>query len=79
MWKIKSKFQNLNWIIDDEFIFTLSNSSSTNGNSKFYTRNIRLAPEDVMYEKKKKNKFVDCIILWLCFSEKSCSKSYFLN
>ena len=69
-------FKNLNWIIDDESMFTLSNSSS-NGNSKFYTSNIRLAPDDVKYKKKKK--IEDHIILWLCFSEKGCSKPYFLK
>ena len=67
-------FKNLSWIIDDQSIFTLSNSSS-NGNSKFYTSNIRLAP-DVKYKKKM---FKDYIMHWLCFSEKGCSKSYFLN
>ena len=54
----------------------LSNSSS-NGNRKFYTRNIRLAPEDVKYKEKKG--FEDHIMFWLCFSEKGCSKPYFLN
>ena len=51
MWKVVSKFKNLCWIIDDESIFKLSNSSS-NRNSKFYTSSIRLAPEDVKYKKE---------------------------
>ena len=46
MWKIILNFKNLGWIIDDESIFTLSNSSS-NGNCKFFTSIIRLAPENV--------------------------------
>ena len=70
MWKIVLKF-NLSLIIDGESIFMLS-SSTSNGNSKFYTSNIRLAPEDVKYKKKKK-KFEDHIML------KGCSKPYFLN
>ena len=45
------KFQKLK-LMNDESIFTLSNSSS-NGNSKFYTSNIRLAPKDVKYKKKE--------------------------
>ena len=74
--KLNQNFKNFSWIIDDVSIFTLSNSSS-NGNSKFYTSNIRQAPEDVKYKIKKK--FEDHIMLWLRFSEKGCSKPYFLN
>ena len=37
--RLYRNFKNLSWIIDDESIFTLSNSSS-NGNNKFYTSNI---------------------------------------
>ena len=56
----------------------LSNSSG-NGNTKFYTSNIKPALEDVKYKKEKK--FVGNIMLWLCFSEKGCSKPFlfFLN
>ena len=50
--RLYRNFKNLSWIIDDESIFRL-NSSSSNGNSKFYTSNIRLAPEDVKYKKKE--------------------------
>ena len=73
--RLYQKFKDLSWIIDDESIFMLSNSCS-NRNSKFYTSNIRLAPKDVRYKKKK---FEDHVMLWLCFSEKSCPKPYFLN
>ena len=52
------------------------NNNSSNGNSKFYTTNIRLDPEDLNYKKKE---FENHIILRLCFSEKDCSKPYFLN
>jgi hypothetical protein len=58
--RLYRNFKNLSWIIDDESIFALSNSSSC-GNSRFYTSNIRLAPEDVKYKKKKK--FEDYIML----------------
>ena len=38
----------------------LSNSS-INGDSKFYTSNIRLAPEDVKYQQKKRSlKIIKC-------------------
>ena len=74
--RLYRNFKNLTWIVDDESIFTLTNSNS-NGNNKFYTSNIRLAPEDVKYKKKKK--FEDHIMLWLCVSENGCSKPYFLN
>ena len=50
--RLYRNFKNLSWIIEDESIFTLSNSSS-NGNGKFYTSNIRLTPEDVKYKKKE--------------------------
>ena len=52
------------------------NSSSSNGNSKFYTSNIRLAPEDVKYTQKKKM-FEDHIMLWFFFSKKVCSTLFF--
>ena len=50
--RLYRKLKNLCWIIDDESIFKLSNSSS-NRNSKFYTSSIRLAPEDVKYKKEE--------------------------
>ena len=65
--RLYRNFKNLSCIIDDESIFTLSNGNNY-GNSIFYTTNIRLAPVDVKYKKKKK--FEDHIMLWLCFSEK---------
>ena len=40
--RLYRNFKILSWINDDESIFTLNNISS-NGNSKFYTSNIRLA------------------------------------
>ena len=62
--EIYQNFKNLNWIIDDESIFKLSNSSS-NGNSKFYTNNIRLAPEDVKYKNKKKFEDHNALVMLL--------------
>ena len=50
--RLHQNFKNLSWIIDDESIFTLSISSS-NGNSKFYTSNNNVAPEDVKYRKNE--------------------------
>ena len=50
--RLYRNFKNLSWIINNESIFKLSNSSS-NGNSKFYTSNIRLAPKDVKRKKKE--------------------------
>ena len=52
--RLYRNFKNLSWVIDYESIFMLSNSSS-DGNSKFYTSNIRLAPEDLKYKKKRKS------------------------
>ena len=45
-------FKNLSCIMDNESIFMLNNSSR-NGNRKFYTINISLALEDVIYKIKK--------------------------
>ena len=50
--RLCQNFKSLGWIIDNESIFTFSNSSS-NRNSKFDTSNIRLTPEDVKYRKKE--------------------------
>ena len=49
--RLYRNFKNSSWIINDESTFTLSNSSSY-GNSKFCTSNIRLAPEDKLQKKE---------------------------
>ena len=55
--RLYRNFKNLIWIIYDESIFKLSYSSS-NGISKFYTNNIRLASEGVKYKRRRSLKII---------------------
>ena len=65
------KHSTKSFILDDEKYFTLSNSQ-INGNSNFYTNDVTLTPNEVMY--KPKVKFEKKLLFYIAISEKGKSK-----
>jgi hypothetical protein len=73
--KMTRRYQNFNFILDDESYFTLSNSTLA-GNDIFYTDNLEDVPEDARY--KKQSKFEKKVLVWIAISPKGMSSAYFL-
>lgn len=73
--KMLEKFKNLDFIIDDESYFTLTNSDQP-GNDRFYSDDIKKTPDDVKYYYKAK--YEKKILVWICISPKGVSKPLFI-
>lgn len=74
--RLYRNFSNLDFILDDESYFTLTHGN-INGNDIFYTSNINLTKPEVKY--KKKAKFEEKLLVWMCMSNKGFSKVFFVN
>ena len=68
-------YRNIDFILDDESYFTLS-STSVPGNDSFYSDNLDITPQDVMY--KNVEKFPKKILVWVAISSKGMSSPYFV-
>lgn len=72
--KMSEFYHDLDFIMDDESYFTLSNSSLA-GNDRFYTDNRDECPDDVKY--KYKSKFEKKLLVWIAICPKGMSRLYF--
>ena len=66
-------YRNVNFILDDESNFTLSNSVLT-GNDSYYTNDKNLTPDDVKYIDKAK--YEEKVLVWVAISPKGNSQIY---
>ena len=73
--RMLEKFGNLDFILDDESYFTLSNDSQP-GNDSFYSDNVQQTPETV--RNKFKSKYEKKIMVWLAISPRGVSAPYFI-
>jgi len=70
---LTKKYQNFEWILDDESYFTLSHSS-INGNDNYYSSDPASTPATVKF--KKKSKFEPKLLVWLAMSRFGISKIF---
>ncbi len=73
--KMYENFKNLDFIMDDESFFTLSNTTLA-GNDRYYTDDRDECPDQVKY--KYAAKFEQKVLVWLAISPKSLSDLYFV-
>ena len=66
-------YRNVDFILDDESYFTLSNSVLT-GNDSYYTDDKNLTPDDVKYIDKAK--YEEKVLVWVAISLKGKSQIY---
>ncbi len=66
----------LDFLLDDESYFTLSNSFLP-GNDRFYSSNVSKTPESV--KNKYKAKFEPKLLVWICISPKGLFKPVFFT
>ena len=66
-------YRNVDFILDDESYFTLSNSVLT-GNDSYYTDDKNLTPDDVKYIDKAK--YEEKVLVWVAISPKGNSQIY---
>jgi hypothetical protein len=72
--KMLEKYNDLDFLLDDESHFTLSNSSLP-GNDRLYSSNVSKTPESV--KNKYKAKFEPKLLVWICISPKGQSEPVF--
>lgn len=73
--RMLEKYGHLDFILDDESYFTLSNDSQP-GNDSFYSDNVQQTPETV--RNKFKTKYEKKIMVWLAISPRGVSNPYFV-
>ena len=69
--RLVRKFRGLDWILDDESYFTLSNST-IHGNDGYYTSDPKTTPPNVKFDKKKK--FETKVLVWIAIGPHGVSK-----
>ena len=67
---ILRKYQNLDFVLDDESYFTLSHST-INGNNNFYTSNVNLTSPNIKFNSKAK--YEEKLLVWLAASPREVS------
>ena len=72
--KMLEKYNDLDFLLDDESYFTMS-ISSLPGNDRFYSSNVSKTPESV--KNKYKAKFEPKLLFWICISPKGLSEPFF--
>jgi transposase len=70
-----NEFKGLDFLIDDESYFTLAHTSQS-GNDRFYSNDLNVTPDTVMFDFK--TKYEQKLLVWLCISPKGVSKPYFI-
>lgn len=74
--KMSQEFAGLDFILDDESYFTLSNSSLS-GNDRFYSDDLEKTPDDV--KNKYKAKYEEKVLCYLAISPRGSSKALFFK
>jgi hypothetical protein len=74
--KLIEKYSKVDFILDDESYFTLSNSTLA-GNDRFYSNNLQKTPLNV--KNKFKAKFEEKILVWVAISPRGKSKALFFK
>ena len=69
------KYQNYDFIIDDESYFTLTHSTIL-GNNIFYSNDTSLTNDDVKYNFK--SKYEKKLLVWMCISTRGMWKPFFV-
>ena len=73
--KIYENYKHLDFVLDDESYFTLSNTTLA-GNDIFYSDNVSQCPDNIKYYYK--SKFEQKLLVWVAISSKGISKLYFV-
>ena len=73
--KLLQKYGKVDFIIDDESYFTLSNTTLA-GNDRFYSNNLQTTPGNVRY--KYKSKYEPKLLVWIAISPRGKSRTLFL-
>jgi hypothetical protein len=74
--KLIEKYSKVDFILDDESYFTLSNTTLS-GNDRFYSNNLQKTPFNV--RNKFKAKFEQKILVWVAISPRGKSKVLFFK
>ncbi|KAL4501519.1 hypothetical protein ABPG72_018570 [Tetrahymena utriculariae] len=72
---LSKEYRNVDFILDDESYFTLTNSTLS-GNDRFYSDDVEMTPDDTKYYYK--SKYEQKVLMWIAISPRGVSKPFFL-